>query len=291
MSRFRFHDDDSSTGTAIASVLIGAVAGFAVGMYVAQRVGGFSGLTAKFRRQTKEDVASRPYELSTDEFEDDAVHADTGGVDEVDELDELDEDEVDDADALVVAADADIDDDFNGMDAVEDDGVPLLEERVLEAFNNDPILAERAIDIGTMGEGIIELAGWVDSDDEAEHAMTLARGVPGVETVVNRLLVDDEEHQLGENIRRFQEGDPALNQTHWEGQQVGTGKRRQGTSDESDRHADPKPLLGDRWLNEREAVKNAAEDIGEISAERRKKGSKASRGVPKGDQAEPTQEA
>jgi osmotically-inducible protein OsmY len=285
MSPFRFHDDDSSTGTAIASVLIGAVAGFAVGMYVAQRVGGFSGLTAKFRRQTKEDVASRPYELSTDEFENDAVHA--AATDEVDELDEA---EVDDPDALVASADAELDEDFNGMDAVADDGVPLLEERVLEAFNNDPILAERAIDIGTMGAGIIELAGWVDSDDEAEHAMTIARGVPGVETVVNRLLVDDEEHQLGENIRRFQEGDPALNQTHWEGQQVGTGKRRQGTSDETDRHADPKPPLGDRWLSEREAVKNAAEDIGEISAERRKKGSKAARAA-KADEAEPPQEA
>jgi hypothetical protein len=109
--------------------------------------------------------------------------------------------------------------------------------------------------------------------------------------VVNRLLVDDEEHQLGENVRRFQEGDSALNQAHWEGQQVGTGKRRQGTSDEADRHADPKPVLGDRWLSEREAVRNAAEDIGEIAAERRKKESKTARGVPKGDHAEPQQEA
>ena len=29
-----------------------------------------------------------------------------------------------------------------------------LEERVLEAFRNDPILAERAIDIGAIGDGI-----------------------------------------------------------------------------------------------------------------------------------------
>lgn len=263
MSRFRFHDDDSSTGTTIASVLIGAVAGFAVGMYVAQRVGGLGALTAKFRRKAEGDTTGRQYELATDEF-------DTAES------------------ALSVSATTDeLDEDFNGMDAVDDDGVPLLEERVLEAFNNDPILAERAIDIGGMGSGTIELAGWVDSDDEAEHAMTIAKGVPGVETVVNRLLVDDEEHQLGENVRRFREGDPALNETHWEGQQVGTGKRRQGTSDEADRHADPKPVLEDRWLSEREALRNAAEDIGEISAERRKKSAKPTRGVPKGDQAEP----
>lgn len=267
MSPFRFHDDDSSTGTTIASVLIGAVAGFAVGMYVAQRVGGLSGLTAKFRRKAESVEAGRQYELATDEF--DTAETALSTADAAD------------------TADDELDEDFNGMDAVDDDGVPLLEERVLEAFNNDPILAERAIDIGSMGSGTIELAGWVDSDDEAEHAMTIARGVPGVETVVNRLLVDDEEHQLGENIRRFQEGDAALNEAHWEGQQVGTGKRRQGTSDEADRHADPKPVLEDRWLSEREALRNAAEDISEISAERRKKGTKTSRGAPKADQAEP----
>lgn len=151
---------------------------------------------------------------------------------------------------------------------------------MLEAFNNDPILAERAIDIGTIGAGVIELAGWVDSDDEAEHAMTIARGVPGVETVVNRLMVDDEEHQLGDNIRRFREGDPALKGARWEGQQVGTGKRRQGTSAEVDRHADPKPALEDRWLSEREAVRNAADDLGEISAERRHRGKSAKPASP-----------
>jgi osmotically-inducible protein OsmY len=271
MSPFRYHDDDSSTGTTIASVLIGAVAGFAVGMYVAQRVGGLSGLTAKFRRRAESEATGRQYELATDEF-DTAETATTLAGTADDTADQTVEDE--------------LDANFNGMDAVEDDGVPLLEERVLEAFNNDPILAERAIDIGAMGTGVIELAGWVDSDEEAEHAMTLARGVPGVETVVNRLLVDDEEHQLGENLRRFREGDPALNESGWEGQQVGTGKRRQGTSDEPDRHADPKPGLEDRWLSEREAVRNAADEISEISAERRKKGTKTSR-APKGDEAEP----
>jgi osmotically-inducible protein OsmY len=267
MSPFRYQDDDSSTGTTIASVLIGAVAGFAVGMYVAQRVGGLSGLTAKFRRRAETVETGRQYELATDEF--DTAETETTLADAADQT-----------------VDDDLDEDFNGMDAVEDDGVPLLEERVLEAFNNDPILAERAIDIGAMGTGVIELAGWVESDDEAEHAMTLARGVPGVETVVNRLLVDDEEHQLGENLRRFQEGDPALKESGWEGQQVGTGKRRQGTSDEPDRHADPKPRLEDRWLSEREAVRNAADEISEISAERRKKGSKAARAA-KTDEAEP----
>src|SRR5687768_11869042 len=55
-----------------------------------------------------------------------------------------------------------------------------LEERVLEAFRNDPILSERAIDIGAIGDGIIELTGWVHEPDEATHAVTITRGVPGV---------------------------------------------------------------------------------------------------------------
>jgi len=243
---FRFHDDDSSTGTTVASVLLGAVAGFAVGMYVAQRVGGFSGLTARFRRgvgAATDEGSALPIDVAGDEF-----------------------DEIEDDDTEGVTAASDADEEFNGMD---DDGVPLLEERVLEAFNNDPTLAERAIDIGAIGTGIIELAGWVENDDEAERAMTLAQGVPGVDTVVNRLLVDDEEEELSDTLRRASEGDPALADKGWEGQQVGTGKRRQGSSSEVDRHADPKPELEERWLSEREAVKNAAEELDDISAERR----------------------
>src|SRR5437867_2494247 len=260
MPPFRYRDNDSSTGTTIASVLLGAIAGFAVGMYVAQRVGGFSGLTARFRGRSKNDGAATTDELPVGEY------------------DEI-EDEVEDEDEVEIgaaSAETAADEDFNGMDATDDDSVPLLEERVLEAFNNDPILAERAIDIGSVGDGIIELAGWVDSDDEAEHAMTVARGVPGVDTVVNRLMIDDEEEQIGTNIKRFRNGDPAMSESRWEGQQVGTGKRRQGISDEVDRHADPKPVLEEKWLSQREAVRNSADDLAEIRAERRKgRGKKA----------------
>jgi hypothetical protein len=240
MSPIRYRDDDSSTSTMV-TVLLGAAAGFAVGMFVAQRMGGFNGIATRLKRGVtgQEDRAANRFDFAGDEYDDLEQESEVGAT-------------------------ASADDDFNGMDADESglpDEVPLLEERVLEAFNNDPILAERAIDIGSVGRGIIELAGWVDSDDEAEHAMTVARGVPGVETVVNRLLVDDEEQEIGDTIRRFNEGDPALTDSRWEGQQVGTGKRRQGSSDEPDRHADPKPKLEDRWLSEREAVKNAADDI------------------------------
>ncbi|MGH7678733.1 MAG: BON domain-containing protein, partial [Gemmatimonadaceae bacterium] len=233
MSPIRYRDEESSTGTTIATVLLGAAAGFAVGMFVAQRMGGFSGLKSRLKRRVRRDGdESHRFDFGSE------------GYDEIEEEVDLSEQ---------TASTVGEDEDFNGMDATEDDSVPLLEERVLEAFNNDPILAERAIDIGSIGRGVVELAGWVDSDSEAEHAMTVARGIPGVETVVNRLLVDDEEQQIGDNLRRFRDGDPALTEARWEGQQVGTGKRRQGSSDEPDRHADPKPHLEDRWLSQDEA--------------------------------------
>lgn len=64
-----------------------------------------------------------------------------------------------------------------------------LEARVLETFRNDPVLVDRPIDIGAIGTGIIELTGWVDRPDEIRLATTLTRGTIGVHTVVNRLLV------------------------------------------------------------------------------------------------------
>src|SRR5262245_34449750 len=133
MSRFRYHDDDSASASTIVGVLVGAVAGFAVGMLVAQRVGGISGLRSKLRRGAAADEARLG-----------EAH---GVADEADEeFDDIEEDELE--------ADAEIDD--------------ALEERVLEAYRNDPILAERAIDIGGISEGVIELAGWVNEESEAQ---------------------------------------------------------------------------------------------------------------------------
>ena len=241
MSPFRYRDEEpSSTGT-VLGVLAGAVAGFAVGMLVAQRVGGISGLTSKLRRRgaAGTDASLRgPY--------------DAAGADEFEDVE---------------------DDEFEPLD--HDAG---LEEHVLEAFRNDPILCERAVDIGSIGEGMIELAGWVEDESEAHHAVTIARGVPGVDTVVNRIAIGDEEARFDEAARKFADGDVALNEAHWEGSQVGTGRRRQGTSDEPDRHVDPKVPLEERWLDTDDALRNAAEDIDGIAAERRARTKKSARG-------------
>jgi hypothetical protein len=236
MSPIRYrHRDESLTGT-IAGLAVGALAGFAVGVVLAQKVGGLQGLSARVRERLRRDRDMDELEpgYDADEYED----AELAG----------DEDEIE-----------------------EDDELTALEQRVLEAYRNDPILSERAVDIGAVGEGVIELTGWVHEESEADHAVTLARGVPGVETIINRLTVGDEEELLEENARRFSEGDPALTHTRWEGNRVGTGRRRQGTSDEPDRHADPRPELEERWTDAAHAIDAAAEDVEGIAERRRQR--------------------
>jgi hypothetical protein len=267
MSYLRFQDeDDSSVSGTVTSVLLGAVAGFAVGMLVAQRVGGFSGLTSLARRVR-------------------------GGADA----------EADAASGPVVADDfSDYDDEYEDDELLESSEGSELEERVLEAFRNDPILSERAIDIGGIGEETIELAGWVTTDEESEHAVVIARGVPGVVTVLNRIAIGDEEERIEDHTRRFAEGDDALTEARWEGRTVGTGRRRQGTSDEPDRHSDPRVELKERWTTSDVELAEAADDTSGI-AERRHREKKvvkgdrtggspiAPTGVPKGDHvAKPT---
>ena len=117
---------------------------------------------------------------------------------------------------------------YDGHADHEDHDVELspleeLEEHVLDAYRNDPILCERAVDIGAIGAGIIELTGWVHSAGEAEHAVTLARGTPGVDTVVNRIAVRDQEDEYDGRARRFADGDDTLTEAQWEGS---TGAKR-----------------------------------------------------------------
>ena len=241
MRTFRYREEDSSGGSALL-IVAGALAGLAAGVLIAQRFGGVSAIADRVRTRLGAGGALGGWRQTEDDIED--------------------EEEQDYAEEGGYAAEG-----------------SELEERVLEAFLNDPIMSERAVDIGAMGEAIVELTGWVYTEDESDHAVTLARGVPGVETVVNRLDVRSEEDEIEENRRRFESGDPALTEARWEGNRVGTGRRRQGNSQEPDRHADPKVNLEDKWLDEDIAVKNAADDT-EGLAERRRGNKKA---APKGD--------
>jgi hypothetical protein len=263
MSPFRFRnelpyvydeeEEEPSSRTALF-IAIGAAAGFAAGVLMAERFGGFKGLTDRIK---------------------DTFGGGTEGEEDFD-YEGLDEDEFD----------PDFDDDLETTKASLN-GSEELEERVLEAFRNDPTLSERAIDIGAVEAGIIELTGWVNSDEEAHQAVVVARGVPGVDTVVNRLTIRTEEVLFDEAAHRYEDGDPPFTERHWEGQQVGTGRRRQGTSEEIDRHADPRNKLEDRSLSEDKAFLAAADEISD-TAERRKTTKKARGGRTDGSAVAPS---
>jgi osmotically-inducible protein OsmY len=246
MSPFRYRDEESTSASALY-VALGALAGFAAGVVVAQQYGGFSGITSKIRERFGAAVA----EADTDEEESNQLGAQAHDHDYGDSADDEDEDEMEFDDDGVEGS----------LDPAEE-----LEERVLEAFRNDPILSERAIDIGAIDEGILELTGWVNAEDESQQAVVVARGVPGVETVVNRLAVRADEDLFDELADRYEDGDPSLTEGHWEGQSVGTGRRRQGNSAELDRHEDPRPELEEATLDK---VFLDADEEADIKAERR----------------------
>jgi hypothetical protein len=151
---------------------VGALAGLALGALIAERAGGVDGLLRGGKGGTRLPRRDgwRSEERDTDEFRSDA---------EADE--ELAPDAISHMHVRGSRGDIETTAEFEVLEA--------LEERVLEAFRNDLILAERAIDIGAIDAGTIELTGWVRASSEIGHALTLARGVPGVEAVIDRLAV------------------------------------------------------------------------------------------------------
>ena len=249
MKRIRLHDDQPSVGAIAAGVTLGALAGFVVGVVVAQRVGGLSGLSARIRERL-DGLVHRGHE---------DLDSLAGAEHDEGEEDEYEEDYDEDEEADVRA----------------EDGDSALEERVLRAFRRDAILSERAIDIGAIGEGIIELSGWVETHEESEHAMSVTRTVPGIVTVVSRLFIGaDEQSSPDLDEDDLDDGAPIPGGV-WEGQRVGTGRRRQGNSGEVDRHADPKPVLENKWLDEEHALEEAAGPIEGIAERRGRKAKKS----------------
>ena len=241
-------DDSSTVGLFVA---VGALAGIAAGVLLAQRYGGLSALSEKVSRGVRDRIGDRFGERFGDRF------GDRG------EGDRREREAAALRDRGIEGGDYDdepLDDEY------ADEGEEL-EERVLEAFRNDPVLSERAIDIGAIGRGIIELTGWVHEEDETQHAVTVTRGVPGVDTVVNRLVIRDEEERMDDSGRRYESGE-AETSPRWEGQGVGTGRPRQGTSADPGRHADPKTVLEERWQGKDKALRAAAEDVEGITERR-----------------------
>lgn len=100
---------------------------------------------------------------------------------------DVEEHESDFEDELDEDFDEELDEYGDALDSVEE---PLIGRRVLEAFENDPILAERDVEIDADDDaGTVTLYGSVRAPKEVAHAVTLARGVPGVTKVRQRLEI------------------------------------------------------------------------------------------------------
>ena len=176
MARSRF-SQCPTRASSVLLVALGAVAGIALGMLVADRLGRGDGLRRRGGR-------GRHRERDPDGWRHDDRLAET-----VDELADEDPELVGEPIAAVDGARPPRADTTASPMGPSVPTHEALESRVLEVFRNDPVLAARAIDIGAVGAGTIELTGWVESTAEIAHALTLARGVPDVSTVVDHLAV------------------------------------------------------------------------------------------------------
>jgi osmotically-inducible protein OsmY len=185
-------EEDSSHHT-LLWVLAGTALGVVAGILVAERASGrkvtLRGLVERGRRLAAF-AMSRGEELA-----DAATQLREAWGAEGDAEDELEQEWDDDATEASGAGEGPEDEDEMVEELAHDDegegdahGEDGLDERVLEAFSHDPVLAHRAVEIESEG-GAILLHGRVHTAREVQHAVTIARGVPGVAEVRQRLRV------------------------------------------------------------------------------------------------------
>lgn len=198
----RFANRSGSSLNAALWLAVGTAAGVLVGVTLADRAGGkkllrritgalgiFESLKGQFDR-----IADRRVPASDVPFDDDLDDDDDEVLESVDEDEELSPaydaaDDEEDVDAT--------EDDEDDVDATENEGSGFepdtdeeyIDERVLAAFEQDPILSERDIEIDEPEPAVIALTGRVATAKDAKHAVTIARGVPGVERVENRIRI------------------------------------------------------------------------------------------------------
>jgi hypothetical protein len=169
----------------------GALAGAAAGAWLGRRYGSLGAFVddMKVRLRDAREFWSADDELEASDEGDEALEAYREGNDLADEEDEeeghfVEEASVDPADTLPAPHEAHAADlPSNRPDE------RTLEARVLDRFEEDAVLRQRALDIAAVGGGVIELSGWVHSGDEAARAAALARAVQGVSMVLNRITI------------------------------------------------------------------------------------------------------
>ena len=74
--------------------------------------------------------------------------------------------------------------------------------KVKMALAREPDLKALQMNVDTTS-GVVTLNGTVDSQQSSEKAAAIARGIEGVKSVVNRLIVESASSRKGPVIRRF----------------------------------------------------------------------------------------
>ncbi|UCD25179.1 MAG: BON domain-containing protein, partial [Gemmatimonadota bacterium] len=72
---------------------------------------------------------------------------------------------------------------------LEPEDVAAVEHAVEDALDEDPEAALLEVKVTALGDGIVELTGTVPDALDRQLAGDIARGVPGADIVVNRILV------------------------------------------------------------------------------------------------------
>ncbi len=179
----------------VALFALGAIAGLTLGMALAQRIGGIDGLRKQGGQRHRRNGWRNDHRRSESfsELPDDHSELAPEAISHLHLADQLVEREPGlNKSRRETHARARHFDHTNSADGVQSpDPLNELEERVLEAFRNDPILAHSQIDIGAVGPGEVELTGWVAAPSDIRLAAIVARGVPGVERVISSSLVTD----------------------------------------------------------------------------------------------------
>lgn len=185
----------SGKSGSVVLVTLGALAGLFLGAAVAERLGGFEGIGRKLRGRLRRGESGGIDSSQSDENTAlDRYHGAVVGPEDIDWNDGYLEDTDDfDNDPMPVTSPT-----TSGLSAptglsrnptsaaiMSDE----LEQRILEAFRNDPILSQRDIDISVQKPGEVDLTGWMNSEREIGYALAVARGVVGVSSVGNSLTV------------------------------------------------------------------------------------------------------
>ena len=138
-----------------------------------------------------------------------------------------------------------------------------LEEDVVALLRGEERISGQPIEVAALAQGIVELSGAVESQEDSDRAMAVAQRAPGVRTVLNRLDVLEEDERAADARRRPEGPGTARADTRWTGMGVGMGRRRQSRATDPARRDDRVDLVEEALAVDR-AVEQTSEILDEI---------------------------